>query len=433
MTGALDGIKVLEFGQIIAGPMCGVLLSDFGADVVKVESPTGDATRLLGQFVPHESKIFHAFNRGKRGIVVDVRQDQGRDVILRLVEHFDVFLINSRPGVADRLGIDYDSLRARRPDLIYLDNTAYGPEGPSAHRSGADIVAQAYSGLMANDEKYDEHGGPDFITATAPADFAAAWTSAMAVCAALFHRERSGEGQRIETSLLGGALTMQNFLLHELPAVDAIAKQPVLDAIAEARARGGSYREIMEARGSIRNMLTGAMQIYYGGYETADGAIMLGCTSPVNRQQVRDAIGLADDPTDTPDFNALDPNADAIVAEVRGRVQQIFRSNTCAHWIERLDATGAPASQVNIIEDIPNDPQVQALDMYIDIEHPLTGPETVIGPGFRMSATPPVVQGPSPTLDGDTDAVLADHGFDAEEIQSLRSSGAIGLPATEDS
>ena len=206
MPGALDGIKVLEVTQIIAGPFAGVLLSDMGADVVKIEPPTGDAMRVLGQFAPNESKGFHAFNRGKRGMVVNLASDDGQAIVHRMIPDFDVFLINARPGVPERIGVDYDTLHALNPKLVYLENTAYGPDGPSAHRAGADIIAQAYSGLMAGDEKVDEHGGPDLITATTPADFSAAWISAMAVCAALYHRERTGEGQKIDTSLLGGAL-----------------------------------------------------------------------------------------------------------------------------------------------------------------------------------------------------------------------------------
>ena len=342
MAGALDGVRVLEVSQIIAGPMCGVFLSDMGADVVKIESAAGDGMRLLGQIAPGESKGFHVFNRGKRGIVLDLASDDGQAVARRLVRGFDVFLINARPGVPARLGLDYETLRAERPDLIYLDNTAYGPEGPSAHRAGADIIAQAYSGLMAGDEKFDEHGGPDLITATTPADFSAAYSSAIAVCAALFHRERTGEGQRIQTSLLASALTLQNAFVARMPVSDAVLLDPMLAALAEARERGASWRELQASRGGLRALVGGAFLLYYGGYQTSDGAIMLGCVTPHNQQQVRDAVGLEHDPTTDPDFNPLAEESKAIVAGVRAQISERFAGNTTEYWIARLDEAGAP-------------------------------------------------------------------------------------------
>lgn len=431
MSGALDGVRVLEVSQIIAGPMCGVFLSDMGAEVIKVESASGDGMRLLGQIAPHESKGFHVFNRGKRGIVLNLADAEGRAVAQRLVRDFDVFLINARPGVPERLGLDYETLRAERSDLIYLDNTAYGPDGPSAHRAGADIIAQAYSGLMAGDEKFDEHGGPTLITATTPADFSAAYSSAIAVCAALYHRERSGEGQRIQTSLLASALTLQNAFISRMPVSDAVLLQPTLDAIAAARGSGASWRELQAARGGLRALVGGAFLLYYGGYQTRDGAIMLGCVTPANQQQVRDALDLGHDPTTDADFNPLAEESGAIVDGVRRRISERFLSNTTAHWIARLDAAGAPASQVNIPEDMINDPQVEALDIMVELEHSLTGSETMVGPSWSMSATPLAAQGAAPALDQDTDAVLAEHGYSAAEIAALRASGAIGLPLSE--
>ena len=432
MAGALAGIKVLEVSQIIAGPMCGVMLSDMGADVIKVESQAGDGMRLLGQFVPGESKGFHVFNRGKRGMVVDLQHPDGQAVIQRLVGEMDVFLINSRPGVPQRLGVDYESLRAVNPQLIYLENTAYGPDGPSAHRAGADIIAQAYSGLMAGDEKFDEHGGPDLITATTPADFGAAFTSAVAVCAALFHRERTGEGQKIDTSLLAAAITLQNAFTAKLPASDAIMLDPMLANLQAVRERGGSYRELVSSRGGLRALVGGAFFLYYGGYQTADGALMLGCVTPANRQQVRDALGVtaADDATADPEFNPLAEGSPALVDKARGIIAEKFRSETTAHWIEKLDAAGAPAAQVNIPEEMADDPQVQALELMVDLEHRLTGPETMVGPAWRMSASPLEATSAAPPLDADTDAVLAEYGYSAEEVAAMRASGAVGVPAS---
>ncbi len=433
MPGALDGIKVLEVTQIIAGPMCGVMLSDMGADVIKIESAAGDGMRLLGQFAPGESKGFHVFNRGKRGMVLNLQNPDGQAVVHRLIREMDVFLINARPGVPERLGIDYESLRPLNPSLIYLENTAYGPTGPSAHRAGADIIAQAYSGLMAGDEKVDEHGGPDLITATTPADFAAAFSSTIAVCAALFHRERTGEGQKIDTSLLAGAMVLQNAFTSRLPVSDAVLLDPILSGLAEVRARGGDYQELLGARGGIRALVGGAFLLYYGGYQTSDGAIMLGCVTPSNRQQVRQALELEpdDDPTDGGEFNPLADGSAEVVARVRALITERFAAQTTEYWIAKLDAVGAPAAQVNIPEEMIDDPQVQALGIMVDLEHPLTGPETMVGPPFSMSASPLAAQGSSPPLDGDTDEVLSEYGYHPDEIAALRASGAVGIPSAE--
>ena len=192
MPGPLDGVRVLELGQIIAGPYAATALADLGAEVVKLEPPGGEGGRRLGQFAPGESKAFHTLSRGKRGIVVDLRMSRGREVVHRLIADFDVFVTNARPGVPERIGVDYETLRRYRPDLIYLHITGFGdpkqvPVGALdpqrlqeiTQRAGSDVIVQAYSGLLAADEKVDRHGAPEPITATAPADWVAAFGGAM--------------------------------------------------------------------------------------------------------------------------------------------------------------------------------------------------------------------------------------------------------------
>ena len=330
----------------------------------------------------------------------------------------DVFLINARPGVPERLGIDYDSLRAHKPDLIYLENTAYGPTGPSAHRAGADIIAQAYSGLMAGDEKVDEHGGPDLITATTPADFVAAFTSTIAVCAALFHRERTGEGQKIDTSLLAGAMVLQNAFASRMPVSDAVLLDPILNGLAAVRERGGSYRDLLGARGGLRALVGGAFFLYYGGLpdlRRRAHARLRHAARIGSKCAMRIGLEPGDDPTDDGDFNALADGSEEIVAGIRAKISERFASDTTENWIAKLDAAGAPASQVNIPEEMIDDPQVQALGIMVDLDHRLTGPETMVGPPFSMSASPLSAQGASPPLDGDTDEVLVEYGYTAEE------------------
>ncbi len=425
-NGPLHGIRVLELSQIIAGPFCGMNLADLGADVVKLEPPGGEGMRILGGFMPGESKFFHTLNRGKRSLVVNLQDERGQQVIHRIIPDYDVFIVNSRPGVPRRLGVDYETLKRFRSDLIYMENTGYGTRGPSAERSGSDIVAQAYSGLMAGDGKIDEFGAPVLITSTAPADYSAGLAAAMGVCAALYHRQQSGEGQYIATTLLGAALALQAAAISRLPVFDAMVRDPMLERVEQVRASGGSYQEVLEARGDIFSMLGAAFRLYYGGYRVKDGAIILGALTPANRDQIRRVIRIEDDPTDGPDFNALDPANSEMVQQIMERIREIMLTRTMDEWVAAFDVEGAPVSRVNLPEEMSDDPQVQALGSMIDLEHELSGPERMVGSIVEMSATPTGSGRPSPPLDRHTDEVLAEHGLAEGEIAELREAGVIG-------
>ena len=429
MAGPLDGVKVFEVSQIIAGPVCGMNLADLGADVIKVEPPTGEAGRLLGAFMPGESKAYHAFNRGKRSLVMDLRNEQAQALVQRVIPSFDVFIINARPGVPERLGVGYETLRAARPDLIYMENTGYGTVGPNKDRSGSDIVAQAYSGLMAGDGKIDEFGAPELITATAPADYMSALAGAMGICAALYQRNVTGRGQYVSTTLLASALTLQSAVVGRLPVVDEVVRAPMERAIAEGRANGTPYAEIVRGRGNIYRLLGSSFRLYYGGYQAKDGAIILGALTPANRDQMRQVMGIEDDPTNSPDFNALDPANDAIVAEMGERIRAIMLEKTTAEWMEGFDAVGAPAAPVQFPEELTDDPQVEALGVMRSFEHELVGAEELVGPILDMPGAEIGSPLPSPPLDRHTDEVLAECGVGAEEIAALREAGAIGAPA----
>ena len=428
MPGPLDGIKVFELTQIIAGPYCGVALADLGAEVVKLESPVGDASRRIAQFAPGESKAFHALNRGKRGLVINLATTEGQAVAHQLIPHFDVFVTNVRPGVAERIGMDYDTLRQFRYDLIYFDVTGYGDRGPSAQRAGSDVVVQAYSGLLAGDLKVGPNGAPEQITASAPSDYVAALGGAMGVCAALFHRERTGEGQRISGTLLGAGLALQAPWAADVPVSDAILLEPLRQMMSEMRAAGASYAEMIEARRSRPNQGK-AFRIYYSGYPVKDGAIILGALTPQNRDQIRTALEVSNDPTDNDDFNAIGPDADAIVARVEEQIKERLASGTMAEWISKLDAAGAPASPVNWLEDMPGDPQVAAMNLMRPVDHPLTGPERHVGPLVNMSKTETGTNRSAPPLDSDTDDILREYGFSMDQIAALRTAGTIGTTA----
>ncbi len=420
--GPLSGVRVLEFSQIIAGPFGCQNLSDMGAEVIKVEPPEGEAWRQFSQFMPDESKWFHSLNRGKRSLALSMREPEAQQIVHRLIPEIDVVVINYRPDVAARLGIDYDTLRAVRSDLIYIDNTAFGRQGPWAQRPGYDIVAQAVTGLMASDGKLDDNGTAPVPISAAVADYGTGIVIALGVCAALYHRQRTGEGQMIETTLLNTALAMQGSSVMQLPLADEIP-QAKMAQIDQLRQRGAPYAELQEAykdRG-----VQGALNIYYRCYETRDGAVAIGALSASLWAKVRGALeteflGFAD-----PNLDPNDPEQlTAAVASVRD-IEDRVRSQSTEYWLERFDAHGVPSGPINFAEELAEEPQVVANEMVVDLEHDLSGPQRQVGPLFKMSATPTAAQGSSPPLGRDTDDIVASAGYGATELADLRARGII--------
>ena len=423
-AGPLAGIRVLEFSLIVAGPATGISLSDLGADVIKVEPPGGEAIRQSGAVVPNESKAFQGYNRGKRGIIVDLADPRGLEVIHRLTPQVDVVTSNYRPGVAERLGIDYESLVRLRPDLIYLEATGFGASGPASSLAGSDIVAQAYSGLMAGNAKVDEHGAPETISATPVSDYATALGSAMGVCAALFHRERTGEGQLVRASLLRSALFMQANAVMREPVTDAVTRQPMLRAVEEARAAGGSYADVVGLR-QLARKLRASMRIFYRGYRARDGGLVLGALTPATRDSIRRILRLEGERSDDPDFDAADPENQARVEEWLSTVRAQLAERPVAEWIEEFRAAGVPASAVQLPEELADDPQVVAEGMITDLEHSVTGPQRVVGPIVTMSKTPTEARLPAPALGEHTREVLTEFGFARAEVEALEAAGVI--------
>ncbi|MQC48039.1 MAG: hypothetical protein DWG77_02960 [Chloroflexi bacterium] len=324
MTGPLDGVRVLEFTLVVAGPMSGVLLSDLGADVIKVEPPGGESTRQSRSVVPDESKGFQAFNRGKRDMVVDLQRPEGRAVIHRLMPTIDVVVVNYRYGVAEQLEIDYETLKQFRPDLIYVESTGFGTRGALARRGCSEVVAQAYSGIMAGEGKVAEDGAPIQATHGAPADYGTAMASAMGVCAALYHRALSGEGQKINTSLLRTGVWLQSHNVNREPVTDALFDDVTRRQMDEMRAAGGSYGDLVRLRSEQR--FTGGL--YYGGYAAKDGGIILGALTRTNRDAFPRLLELEDENSDEPGYDMLDPENQRKAASFKDLLRAKMRART---------------------------------------------------------------------------------------------------------
>ena len=256
--------------------------------------------------MPNEGKLFQNFNRGKRSLVVDLHRAEGRALIQRLVPQVDVVVVNYRLGVAQRLGIDYETLRAIRPDLIYVESTGFGTRGPMAAKPASDIVAQAYSGLMAGEGKVAEGGEPLPLKAGAWADYFTGVATAMGVTSALYHRERTGEGQKISGSLLRSAMFAQSQIVMREPVSDSAVRDVVMAKVDEARARGADYREVIAIRMAGRDLGT-QFALYYNGYQAKDGGLILGALTKANRDAMRGVLGLDGERCDDPGYDALDP------------------------------------------------------------------------------------------------------------------------------
>lgn len=422
-AGVLSGIRVLEFSQIVAAPVAGVNLADFGADVVKVEPPGGEQTRRMGSVVPSESKGFQALNRGKRSLVIDLHDERGQAVMRRLIAQTDVVLINYRYGVAERMGIDYETLRKIRPDLIYWQNTGFGEQGPEVFRAGSDIVAQAYSGLMVTDAKVDDDGAPDLISVPI-ADIVSGFAAAMAVGMALFHREKTGEGQYLSTSLLRTALFLQAASVMREPVSDAVLRDPMMERSRAAIEGGASYPEVLQARQSGQAARL-AFRLYYGGYRAQGGAVVLGALTKTNRNSMREVLGFTDEDSDSPDYDALDPENQRRALEWKQRFRARFMERSVEEWVHDFDAAGVPVSAVRQPEELADDPQVVADGMMWDIEHAVTGPQRVVGPAVVMSKTPTAVQRAAPALGEHSAQLLVEGGFAPEEVARLCEEGVL--------
>lgn len=417
-SGPLTGIRVLDLTQIIAGPLGCMLLADLGAEVIKVEPADGDPWRLTSQFMPGESKPYQSLNRGKQSVALDLSRPECQEAVHRLARTCDVAVINARPDVAQRLGVDYESLKRERPDIIYVDSTAFGRKGPWAHRPGYDIVAQAASGLLMHRLWVDEDGFPALSGTAAPADFTTGYAIALGVCAALVHRMRTGEGQLVETSLLANALVLQGSSFMSNPAADADRRADFLDDLRASREQGEPFDQFVRRRKARGEAVVG-FGMYYRGYKTKDGALTVGCLSPGTRDRFRRALQIED---------PLEGSAARVApTEVIRAIEKMFTERTTDEWMELFDRYAVPASPVWFVEEMVENPQVVENGYVVELDHELTGPQWMAAPPIKMSVTPPAAQGASPPLGRDTRKWLLELGLTNEQIDELAAAGAVRL------
>jgi crotonobetainyl-CoA:carnitine CoA-transferase CaiB-like acyl-CoA transferase len=399
MHGPLHGLKVLELAQIMAGPSCGALLADLGADVVKVEKmPGGDDTRRYAEpSVNGESAAFMMMNRNKRGIALDLKTEGGRRVLRRMVEGADVLTENYRRGALDRLGLGEAELRALNPALIYCSISGYGRTGPAADKGGFDLIAQGVSGLMS---VTGEPGRPPVKVGSPVTDLNAGILAALGIVSAYVHRLKTGQGQFVDTSLMEAGI-------HQTAWQAAI-----FFATGVSPGPGGSAH---------------VMAAPYQAFPTADGWINIGGANQANWERI---AKLADAPELISDPRFVDNSARmAHREELAGLLGAHLRTRRTAEWLPLLDAAGIPAGPIQSIGEMAADPQTLAREMVVDLQHPVAGPTKALGLPIKLGATPGGIRRPAPTFGQHTREVLLESGFSQAEVDTLVAEGAIGVAA----
>ena len=396
--GPLASLKVIDLTHVMAGPTCTLMLADMGADVIKVEKiPDGDDTRrAVPPTIEGEAAAFMMMNRNKRGIALDLKSAGGRRVLARLLQDADVVVENYRPGTMARLGFDYEQLRKDNPGLIYCALSGFGRTGPYGQRGGFDLVAQAMSGIMSITG--EAPGRPPGECGAPRSDITCGILAAMGILAAYAHRLKTGRGQMVDTSLFEAGI-VQTYWQSAIALATGVAPGPM----------GSAH----------------PLNAPYQAFETADGWIVIGGSNQKNWLNTLKALGaepLAADPR-------FRENADrmAHLKELEEALAPYFKPHASADLLARFEAAGVPAGPVYDVLQMHADPQVEARDMVVEVEHARLGPVKTLGLPVKFSDTPGKIRTGAPVYGQHTRAVLRDHGFGDAEIEALLAEGTIAL------
>ena len=390
----LAGVRVVDLTRVMTGPFCTMMLGDLGADVVKVELPgRGDDTRAWGPpFVGGESVYFLSVNRNKRSVALDLKTDGGREALWRLIEGADVLVENFSPGTIDRLGFGYGAVRARRPGIVFAAISGFGQTGPDRSRTAYDLIVQGMSGMMSVTGPV---GGPPTRLGVPIADIGAGMFAAFAVVSALFARSRTGEGQYVDTSMLGGQVALLTY-------------------------QAGTYLET----GTIPVPMGNAHPIIapYDTFRAADGHVNIAVGNDAIWERFCDALGLDDLAHDS----RFVTNADRIANKraLYAILEETLGALPTADLVARLDAAAVPCGPIRDVAEMAADPQTRSQGLIQEVAHPTLGPLGLAGVPYHFGGTPLRPPTPPPLLGQHTAAVLAEVGYGADEIAALVGEGA---------
>ena len=394
-AGPLSGMVTLDLTQILAGPMCTMVLADMGADVIKLEKPNGgDDNRRMGPpFIKDWSAGFLAVNRNKRSLALDLRSEAGRGVFRRLVEEADVVVENFRPGVMERLGLSYEELRNIKPRLVYCTISGFGSTGPARNRGGFDLVAQGVSGLMSIT---GHPNSPPAKVGVPVTDLTAGLFAANGIMAAYIHALKTGQGQMVDTSLMEAGVA---YTVWE--------------------------SSVYFAEGEIPGPLGSAHRVSapYQALRTKDGYLNLGAATQPTWEQLCRAIEREDLMEDDRFRNPWDRKARE--EELAALLEETFSTQDTAHWLKLLDDAGVVAGPIYNMEQVYRDPQVLARKMLVDTEDPELGTVHNIGVPVKLSATPGSIRRRAPALGEHSAEILLERGFSEEEVEGLLAEGVI--------
>jgi CoA:oxalate CoA-transferase len=390
MPRALDDIRVIDLGHVLAAPTAAMILADLGADVIHLESPSGDDARHFGPFVNGQSSYFISVNRNKRSVVVDLKKPAGRQVLRDLIRVSDVVLENFRPDTMQNLGFSFPEMQAINPRIIYASICGFGHDALPAYASkpAYDMVAQAFSGLMSIT---GPEGGPPVRVGTSIGDLIAGHQAAIGILSALWVRARTGRGQVVDISMVDGLVSVLE---------NAIVRYTVSG-------------QIPGPLGTKHPAITP-----FQAFRTADAWIVIALGNDALWQRFCDAVGRPELATD-PRFgtNGLRTENQGTLSEI---LTEITRQKATAEWVELLEANGLPYSPINTIDQIVEDPNIQHRNMVVEVDQPGIGPLKIAGSPFHLSETPGAVTAPAPLLGQHTEEVLRQVlGYPQEQIDAL--------------
>lgn len=403
--GPFDGLLVVEIGQYVVAPVAAMHMAHGGARVIKIEPLDGDNYRHAFEVVPGESRHYLVKNRGKESVCLEIGSPAGKEIVRRLAQRADVLLMGMSPSATARHGLDYESVKKLNPSIVYGAVSAFGHVGPESGLPGMDVAGQARSGLAL--ALRAESDGLPVHSEVQVADYTTSALLYAGVVTALYARERTGVGQKVEVSLLGGALYQQTNSLHHLFDYDDWRPEFVEKVLPELGKKGATPTEIEEARARMRPD-AGIRRSAYRIVRTSDGCIAVGAANARLRSRMYEVVGLSED-----------DDEGATESEITSRIDKAFAAQSTEHWVEKVRAAGVPVAPVRHVEEMLFDEHVLAEELVVDVEHELVGRYRTFGSLFRLSENPVLSRAPSPTYASHTRSVLRELGYEDAEIDQM--------------